>query len=77
MEEVRNNIRNIIKNVEEQGNVECEEEIEEALKLSGIEKFEVSIDDMFDSPGYDVYSVSVAWIENGIINLTVGSICIS
>lgn len=27
--------------------------------------FVLSIDDMFDSPGLDVSSFSIAWIENG------------
>ena len=71
---LRDKIFEIIENAEETGDADCKEEIEEMLKSNGIEKINVSIDDMFDSPGYDVYSVAVAWIEDGELELAVGSI---
>lgn len=74
---MRDKIYEIIERYDEENDTECYEEIEKALKENGVEHFEISIDDMFDSPGYDVYSVSVAWIENGKLELAVGSIGIS
>lgn len=71
---MREKIFEIIERYEEDGNLECHDEIEQLLKDNGIEQYEVSVDDMFDSPGYDVWSVSVAWIENGKLELAVGSI---
>ena len=71
---MRDKIYEIIERYDENGDTECYEEIENVLKDNGISKYEISIDDMFDSPGYDVYSVSVAWIENGELELAVSSI---
>ncbi len=71
---MRDKIYEIIKKYEEEGDTECTEEIEQLLVENGITQYEISVDDMFDSPGYDVYSVSVAWIENGKLELAVSSI---
>jgi len=74
---MRDKIFEIIEKYDEENDAECKEEIEILLKENGISKYEVSIDDMFDSPGYDVYSVAVAWIENDELQLVVSSIGIS
>lgn len=71
---MREEIFEIIERYDEEGDTECHDEIRQLLKDNGIEHCEVSVDEMFDSPGYDVYSVSVAWIENGKLELVVGSI---
>ena len=71
---IREEIFNIIEIAESNGDVECKEVIENLMEENGILKYEISIDDMFDSPGYDVYSVTVAWIENDKLELAVGSI---
>lgn len=71
---MKEKIFDIIERYEEDGDLECHIEIEQLLKDNGIEIFKVSVDEMFDSPGYDVWSVSVAWIKNGILELAVGSI---
>ena len=71
---IRDKIFEIVEQSEESGDVECKEVIEDMLIENGINKYNVSIDDMFDSPGYDVYSVTVAWIENDILELAVSSI---
>ena len=53
---------------------ECEQRIKDFLLGLGAEQVEVSVDEMFDSCGLDVYAVSVAWLENGKVQLAVGSI---
>ena len=53
---------------------ECEQRIKDFLHKLGAEQAEVSIDEMFESCGLDVYSVSVAWLENGRVQLAVGCI---
>lgn len=46
--------------------VSLEEEIEEILsKEESVTGFRVEAANMFDNPGIDIYSVSIAWIENG------------
>lgn len=46
--------------------VSLEEEIEEVLsKERTVTEFRVEMENMFDNPGIDIYSVSIAWIENG------------
>ena len=46
--------------------VSLEEEIEEILsKERTVTEFRVETENMFDNPGIDIYSVSIAWIENG------------
>lgn len=46
--------------------ISFEEMVEELLKNSEeVTEFNISIDHVFDSPGSDIYSVSIAWIENG------------
>jgi len=71
---MRDKIFDIINTFEEENDTECKEAIQDLLRENGISKFEISIDDMFDSPGYDVYSIAVAWIENDKLELAVGSI---
>ncbi len=44
------------------------------MKNHEIFKYKVSIDDMFDSPGVDIYSLSVSYIFNDKLELLVGSI---
>lgn len=53
---------------------ECEQRIKDFLYGLGARQVEVSVDEMFDSCGLDVYSVSVAWLEDDLIRLAVGSI---
>lgn len=46
--------------------ISLEEEIEEVLGAAeSITDFYVEATNMFDNPGIDIYSISVAWIENG------------
>lgn len=56
------------------GDLNCHEEIQNFMEKLGAKDIQVSVDDMFDSPGLDVYSVSVAWLENGKIQLAVSPI---
>jgi len=74
---LKEKLEELIDNFDEDCNVECQQEIEEFMSNNGIDNCKVSVDEMFDSPGYDVYSVTVAWVENGIIELFVSSIGIS
>jgi hypothetical protein len=74
---MREKIYEIVERYEEEGDLECTEEIRQLLKDNGITQYEVSIDEMFDSCGYDVWAVSVAWIENGKLELAVSSIGIA
>ena len=72
---MKDKIFNLIEKIEEEGLFdEAEEIIDSLMKENKIEVFEISIDDMFDSPGYDVYSVAVAWLQDGILQLAVGSV---
>ena len=41
--------------------------LEAENSLGGAEQVEVSVDEMFDSCGLDVYSIFVAWLEGGKI----------
>lgn len=43
---------------------EAWEKLENFFRQKGV-AFALSIDEMFDSPGLDVSSFSIAWIENG------------
>lgn len=46
--------------------ISLEGEIEEVLGAAeSITDFYVEATNMFDNPGIDIYSVSIAWIENG------------
>lgn len=74
---MRDKIEKIIEYYNEENDTECYEAIEQCLKENEIDQYEISVDEMFDSPGYDVYSVSVAWVEYGKLNLFVDSIGIS
>ena len=67
-------ILKIINKYEENDDMECKEEIEELLVRNGIQAIEIEIKNTFDSPGYDVYSVAVAWIENGKLQLVLSYI---
>ncbi len=60
--------------IDQDCDAECEQRIKDFLLALGAEQVEVSVDEMFDSCGLDVYSVSVAWLENGKVQLAVGSI---
>ena len=71
---MKEEILKIIDKYEENNDVECKEEIEEFLADKNINEVEVSIENTFDSPGYDVYSVAVAWIENGKLQLVLSYI---
>lgn len=74
IEDIRKMIFEIIERYEEEGSSECEDEIEKYLQHHGIEQYKISIDNMYGSPGYDVYSVSVALIKDGKLELIVSSI---
>lgn len=71
---MKEEILKIIEKYEENNDVECKEEIEEFLASKNINAIEVSIKNTFDSPGYDVCSVAVAWIENGKLQLVLSYI---
>ena len=64
----------LLEEINQNCDTECEQKIRDFLHTLGAEQIEVSVDEMFDSCGLDVYSVSVAWIEGGKIQLAVGSI---
>lgn len=67
-------LRILLDEIEQDCDLECHQKIRDFLKGLGAEQVEVSVDDMFDSPGWDVYSVSVAWLENGKLQLMVGCV---
>lgn len=71
---MKEEILKIIDKYEENNDVECKEEIEEFLANKNINEVEVLIKNTFDSPGYDVYSVAVAWIEKGKLQLVLSYI---
>ena len=64
----------LLEQINEDNDLECHERIKDFLVSLGAEQVEVSVDEMFDSCGLDVYSVSVAWIEDGKIRLAVGNV---
>ena len=64
----------LLEQINKDCDTECEQRIKDFLRNLGAEQVEVSVDEMFDSCGLDVYSVSAAWLENGRIQLAVGSI---
>lgn len=64
----------LLEQINEDKDLECHERIKDFLVSLGAEQVEVSVDEMFDSCGLDVYSVSVAWIEDGKIRLAVGNV---
>lgn len=64
----------LLDQIDEECDLECHERIKDFLRGFGVEQVEVSVDEMFDSCGLDVYSVSVAWLENGRVRLAVGCI---
>ena len=64
----------LLEQINEDKDLECHERIKDFLVSLGAEQVEVSVDEMFDSCGLDVYSVSVAWIEDGKIRLSVGNV---
>lgn len=64
----------ILEQINQDCDIECHQRIKDFLNSFGAEQVEVSIDEMFDSCGLDVYSVSVAWLEDGKVQLAVGSI---
>lgn len=49
-------------------------DLERFFVQNNVSQYEISVDDMFDSPGLDVYSVSVAWIYQEQLYLRVGQI---
>lgn len=71
---MKEEILKIINKYDENNDAECKEEIEELLVRNGIQAIEIEIKNTFDSPGYDVYSVAVAWIENGKLQLVLSYI---
>jgi hypothetical protein len=75
---VRNKIFKLIEKIEEEGLFDDAREImDKLMKENNISVYGISIDDMFDSPGYDVCSITVAWIENGNWELAIGSVGLS
>lgn len=74
---MKEEILKIINKYDENNDAECKEEIEELLVRNGIQTIEIEIENTFDSPGYDVYSVAVAWVENGKLQLVLSYIGIS
>lgn len=74
---MKEEILKIINKYDENNDAECKEEIEELFVRNGIQTIEIEIENTFDSPGYDVYSVAVAWIENGKLQLVLSYIGIS
>lgn len=64
----------LMEQINQDGDNECEQRIKDFLCNLGAEQVQVSVDEMFDSCGLDVYSVSVAWLEGGKVQLAVGSI---
>ena len=71
---MKEEILKIINKYDENNDAECKEEIEELLVRNGIQTIEIEIENTFDSPGYDVYSIAVAWTENGKLQLVLSYI---
>lgn len=55
---------------------QCEKKISDFLRDNGISKYKVMANEMFDGQGWSMcsFAVSVAWIENGKLELFVSSI---
>lgn len=52
--------------IEVDGNdLEIDEEIKKIFEENNIEQFNVELEQVFDSPGLDIYYLAVAWIEDG------------
>lgn len=64
----------LLETIDEECDIECHDRIMSFMEAHGFEDVQVSVDDMFDSPGLDVYSLAVAWVEDGKVQLAVGSI---
>lgn len=64
----------LMEQINQDCDTECEQRIKDFLHNLGAEQVQVSVNEMFDSCGLDVYSVSVAWLEDGEVQLAVGSI---
>lgn len=64
----------LLEQINTECDMECHKRIEDFLYDLGAEQVNVSVDEMFDSCGLDVYSVSVAWLKDGKVQLAVGSI---
>lgn len=64
----------LLEQINEDCDTECEQRVKDFLHGLGAEQVKVSVDEMFDSCGLGVYSVSVAWLEGGNLYLAVGSI---
>ena len=51
--------------IEVDGNdLEIDEEIKKIFEENNIEQFNVELEQVFDSPGLDIYYLAVAWIED-------------
>lgn len=64
----------LLEQINEERDTECEQRVKDFLHGLGAEQVEVSVDEMFTSCGIDIYSASVAWLEDGKVRLAVGSI---
>lgn len=64
----------LLEQIDKECDTKCEQRVKDFLHDLGAEQVEVSVDKMFDSCGLDVYSVSVAWLEDGKVRLAVGMI---
>ena len=74
---IKERLRCLLDTIEEDQDTDCAEElIEQFMKDNGIQQYKISVDDMFDNPGVDIYSLSVAYILNGELELLVGSISV-
>lgn len=75
---VRNEIFEILSKADEEGYVyynkkvndgliECdiEDDIIDVFIAAGIKEYNVEKECMFENPGINIYSISIAWIENG------------
>ncbi len=66
---MKKEILKIINKYEENNDMKCKEEIEELLRENGIYDIEIEIESTFSGILYVVYSVAVAWIEKGRLEL--------
>lgn len=58
------------KKYEDNGDLgECVSELEDLLDTEGVVYDIFTDEDVFDSCGFDIYYVSVAWIENNKLNV--------
>lgn len=62
---MREKLDDLINKYDEEGNLECHSAIRELLHKNGIDQCEVSVVIML----HNLYSISVAWIENGKLEL--------